>query len=87
MPSEKLIKPANIWLPCTEYVISAGLLWFISLVKKKKNQQVWKKWNFEYKIVASTFNACMKDSLTQYFHSTTDRIENINVERLVDWKW
>ena len=26
MPGEKLIQTANIWLSCTEYVISAGLL-------------------------------------------------------------
>ena len=25
-PGEKLIQTANIWLSCTEYVISAGLL-------------------------------------------------------------
>ena len=46
MPQEKLIQTANIWLSCTECVISAGLLWWISLVhkravklkKKKKNK-------------------------------------------------
>ena len=32
MPGEKLIKTANIWLSCTNYVISAGLLWWIILV-------------------------------------------------------
>ena len=26
-PAEKLIQAANIWLSCTKYVISAGLLW------------------------------------------------------------
>ena len=35
MPGEKLIQTANIWLFCTEYVISAGLLWWISLVHRK----------------------------------------------------
>ena len=32
MPGEKLIQTANIWLSYTNYVISAGLLWWISLV-------------------------------------------------------
>ena len=35
MPSEKLIQTANIQLSCTDYVISAGLLWWISLVHRK----------------------------------------------------
>ena len=39
MPGEKLIQTANIpldiWLSCTEYVISVGLLWWISLVHKR----------------------------------------------------
>ena len=62
MPGGKLIHTANIWLPCTEYVISAGLLWWIGLSviggfsKVQKYQQVWKKWNLENEIVASTFN-------------------------------
>ena len=29
---KKLIQTANIWLSCTKYVISAGLLYWISLV-------------------------------------------------------
>ena len=32
MPGKKLIKTVNIWLSSTKYVISAGLLWWISLV-------------------------------------------------------
>ena len=32
MPGEKLIQTANIWLSCTNYDISSGLLWWISLV-------------------------------------------------------
>ena len=32
MPGEKLIQTANIWLSCTNYDISAGLLWWIRLV-------------------------------------------------------
>ena len=52
MPGEKLIQTANIWLSCTKYVISAGLLWWISLVyrrvsKLQKYQQVRKKVKFE----------------------------------------
>ena len=48
MPGEKLIQTANIWLSCTNCVISEGLLWWISLVlggvfKLQKYQQVWKK--------------------------------------------
>ena len=35
MPAEKLTQMANIWLSCTEYVISAGLLWWISLVQMR----------------------------------------------------
>ena len=35
MPGEKLIQTANIWLSCTKYVISAGLLWWISLVHRR----------------------------------------------------
>ena len=35
MPGEKLIQSANIWLSCTNYVISAGLLWWISLVHRR----------------------------------------------------
>ena len=35
MPSEKLIQNANIWLYCTNYVISAGLLWWVSLVHRR----------------------------------------------------
>ena len=35
MPGEKLIQTANIWLSCTNYVISAGLLWWISLVHRR----------------------------------------------------
>ena len=47
LPGEKLIHTANIYLSCAECVISAGLLWWISLVKLQKNQQVWKKVKFE----------------------------------------
>ena len=35
MPGEKLIQTANSWLSCTEYVIFAGLLWWIGLVHRK----------------------------------------------------
>ena len=35
MPGEKLIQTANIWLSCTKYAISAGLLWWISLVHRR----------------------------------------------------
>ena len=35
MPGEKLIQTANIWLSCTNYVISAGLLWWVSLVHRR----------------------------------------------------
>ena len=35
MPGEKLIQAVNIWLSCTKYVISAGLLWWISLVHRR----------------------------------------------------
>ena len=35
MPGEKLIQTVNIWLSCTKYVISAGLLWWISLVHRR----------------------------------------------------
>ena len=61
MPGEKLIQTGNIWLSCTEYVISAGLLWWISLVHRrglytaKISASVKKKWNLEYEIMASTF--------------------------------
>ena len=27
MPSKKLIQTTNVWLSCTEYVISTGMLW------------------------------------------------------------
>ena len=52
MPGEKLIRTANIWLSCTNYVISAGLLWWISPVqtrgpKLQKYQQVWKEVKIE----------------------------------------
>ena len=53
MPGEKLIQTANIWLSCTNYAISAGLFWWISLVliegvsKLQKYQQVWKKVKIE----------------------------------------
>ena len=53
MPGEKLIQTANIWLSCTKYIISAGLLWWISLVhigrvsKLQKYQQVLKKVKIE----------------------------------------
>ena len=49
MHGEKLIQTANIWLSCTNYVIAAGLLWWISFMniggvsKLQKYQQVWKK--------------------------------------------
>ena len=47
MPGKKLIQTANIWLSCTECVISSGLLWWMSLVHRglltAKIQQVWKK--------------------------------------------
>ena len=52
-PGEKLIQTANIWLSCTNYVISAGLLWWISSVyiggvsKLQKYQKVWKKVKIE----------------------------------------
>ena len=36
MPGEKLIQAANIWLSCTKYAISAGLLWWISLVHRSR---------------------------------------------------
>ena len=36
MPGEKFIQTSNIWLSCTEYVISAGLLWWISLVYRRR---------------------------------------------------
>ena len=49
MPGELQIT-ANTWFSCTKYVISAGLLWWISLEayiggvsKLQKYQQVWKK--------------------------------------------
>ena len=35
MPSKKINQTANIWLSCTNYVISAGLLWWISLVHRR----------------------------------------------------
>ena len=35
MPGEKLIQTANIWISCTNCVISAGLLWWISLVHRR----------------------------------------------------
>ena len=35
MPGEKLIQTANIWLSCTKYDISAGLLWWICLVHRR----------------------------------------------------
>ena len=35
MPGEKLIQSANIWLSCTNYAISAGLLWWIILVHRR----------------------------------------------------
>ena len=35
MPGEKLIQTANIWLSCTNYVISEGLLCWISLVHRR----------------------------------------------------
>ena len=35
MPGEKLIQTANIWLSCTKYAISAGLLWWISLEHRR----------------------------------------------------
>ena len=52
MPGKKLIQTANIWLSWTNYVISAGVLWCISLVhrrvsKLQKYQQVWKKVKIE----------------------------------------
>ena len=60
MPGEKLIQTANIGLSCTNYVISAGLHWWISSVhiervsKLQKYQQVWKKVKIE--IWNRTFN-------------------------------
>ena len=55
MPGKKLIKTANISLSFTKYVISAGLLWWISLVyievsKLQKYQQVCKKWNLNIEL-------------------------------------
>ena len=38
MPSEKLIPTANIWLSCTNYVISAGLLWWIGNIHVFQNK-------------------------------------------------
>ena len=35
MPGEKLIQAAKIWLFCTKYDISAGLLWWITLVHRR----------------------------------------------------
>ena len=35
MPGEKLIQATYIWLFCTKYVISAGLLWWISLLHRR----------------------------------------------------
>ena len=61
MPGEKLIQTANIWLSCTNYVISAGLLWWIGLVQRrglktvKISASVEKKWKLKYGIVASAF--------------------------------
>ena len=35
MPGKKLIQGANIWFSCTEYAISAGLLYWISSVHRR----------------------------------------------------
>ena len=59
---------ANIWLSCTEYAISAGLLCWIGLVhmgvsKLQKYQQLiecGKKWHLKYEIMACTFNSPKK---------------------------
>ena len=62
MPGEKLIQSANIWLFCTNYVISEGLLWWIKFSTQKGSQNCkniskgGKKWKLKYGIVASTFN-------------------------------
>ena len=55
MPSEKLIKSANIWLSWTKYVISAGLLRWMSLIHRRglwtakisPNVEKSKIWNME----------------------------------------
>ena len=54
----------HIWLTCTKYDFSAGLLWWISLVHRRglstaKNisKRGKKKWKLKYRIVASTFKA------------------------------
>ena len=64
MPGKKLIQTANIWLSCIYYDISAGLLWWISLVHmrgtvSKLSESVEKKLKMKYGIVAtcSTFKA------------------------------
>ena len=61
MPGEKFIQTANIWHSCNDYVIFAGLLWWISpshrrVSKLQRYQQMWKKLKLKYGIVASTFN-------------------------------
>ena len=68
MLGKKLIQSANIWLPCTNYVFSAGLLWYISkgIAGVSKYAKIWtsveKKWNFKYEIMASTFLSTCKNA-------------------------
>ena len=57
MPGKELIQAAHIWLSCTEYVISAWLLWWISLVHRRGLQLQWyqqcgKSDYLKYEIVA-----------------------------------
>ena len=63
MPGEKLIQSANIWLSCTNYVISAELLWWIRLISTQEGSlncknisKCGKRWKLKYRIVASTIN-------------------------------
>ena len=61
MSGEKLIQAAKIWLPCTKYVVSAGLLWYISeymveISNYEKMSASVEKCNLKYEIMASTFN-------------------------------
>ena len=59
MLGKNLIQTANMWLPCTEYVISAGLLLWISLEHLRGLQTAKISASVEkseiYEIMASTF--------------------------------
>ena len=72
MPGEKLIQTANIWLSCTKYFISAGLLWWISSVHR------WGLWTVK-------ISASVKKSANWNMESWLVPLRNImRIRRFID---